>query len=112
MSADWAKLTWIADEHVIATLARIRLDALSQVNGTWVVTQDLVPVPRYHFARWYGRCAGIWRNGVCVFSLADLSTIVKAQSILINKVMTKHDAAIGECLRDSVRQRDMLEEEI
>ena len=46
---------------------------------------------------------------MCVFSLADLSTIVNAQSILINKVMTKHDVAIGECLRDSVRQRDMVE---
>ena len=51
----------------------------------------------------------MWRNGVCVFSLADLSTIVNAQSILINKVMTKHDASIGECLRDRVRQREMLE---
>ena len=109
MSADWAKLTYIADEHVIATLARVRLDSLVKSNGTWIVTHDLVPVPRYHFARWYGRCAGIWRNGVCVFSLADLSTIVNAQSILINKVMTKHDATIGECLRDGVRQREMLE---
>ena len=94
---------------MIATLSRVRLDSLSQVNSTWTMTQDLVPVPRYQFARWSGRCAGIWRNGVCVFSLADLSTIVNAQSILINKVMTKHDVAIGECLRDSVRQRDMVE---
>ena len=109
MSSEWAKLTYIADEHVIATLSRVRLDSLTQVNSTWTMTQDLVPVPRYHFARWSGRCAGIWRNGVCVFSLADLSTIVNAQSIFINKVMTNHDAAIGECLRDSVRQRDMVE---
>ena len=49
------------------------------------------------------------RNSVCVFSLADLSTIVSAQSILINKVMTEHDAAIGECLRDSVRKRELVE---
>ena len=55
------------------------------------------------------KCEGIWRNSVCVFGLADLSMIINAQSILINKVMTEHDAAIGECLRDSVRQREMVE---
>ena len=44
-----------------------------------------------------------------MFGLADLSMIVNAQSILINKVMTEHDPAIGECLRDSVRQREMVE---
>ena len=109
MSADWAKLTYIPDEHVIATLSRVRLDSLVQDNDTWIVAQDLVPLPRYHFALWGGRCEGIWRNSVCVFSLADLSTIVNAQSILINKVMTENDPAIGECLRDSVRQRDMVE---
>ena len=112
MSADWAKLTYIADEHVIPTLARVRLDSLVQDNDTWSVTQDLVPLPRYHFQWWGGddaRCEGIWRNSVCVFGLADLSMIVNAQSILINKVMTEHDAAIGECLRDSVRQREMVE---
>ena len=35
--------------------------------------------------------------------------IINAQSILINKVMTEHDAATGECLRDSVRQREIVE---
>ena len=112
MSADWAKFTYIPDEHVLATLSRVRLDSLFQENDTWIVAQDLVPLPRYHFALWGGddvRCEGIWRNSVCVFSLADLSTIVNSQSILINKVMTENDPAIGECLRDSVRQRDMVE---
>ena len=91
------------------TLARVRLDSLAEVNDTWVMTQDLEPLPRYHFQLWDGRCEGIWRNSVCVFSMADLSTIVNAQSILVNKVMTEHDPAIGECLRDSVRQREMME---
>ena len=97
---------------MIPTLARVRLDSLVQDNDTWIVVQDLVPLPRYHFALWGGhgvRCEGIWRHSVCVFSLADLSTIVNSQSILINKVMTQTDPAIGECLRDSIRQRDMVE---
>ena len=97
---------------MIATLSRVRLDSLVQYNDTWVVAQDLVPLPRYHCQWWGGdeaRCQGIWRNSVCVFGLADLSMIVNAQSILINKVMTEHDPAIGECLRDSVRQREMVE---
>ena len=108
---DWAKQTKIADEHVIPTLARVNIDTLSQGRGNWIVTQDLEPVPKYRFARWYGdgRCEGVWRHEVCVFSLADLSTIVKARSALINKVMTKHDSAIGECLRDSVRMREIME---
>ena len=97
---------------MIPTLARDNIDTLYQISGAWIVTQDLVPLPRYHFQWWGGddaRCEGVWRNSVCVFGLADLSMIVNAQSILINKVMTEHDAAIGECLRDSVRQREMVE---
>ena len=109
LSADWAKFTRIADEHVMPSLARVRLDSLTQVNGSWTMTQDLVPVPKYRFARWKGRCRGVWRRGVCVFSIADLSTIIKARSALVNKVITKHDPAIGECLRDSVRQRVLTE---
>ena len=98
---------------MIPTLFRVRLDSLVQDNDTWIVAQDLVPLPRYHF-QWWGfgdgvRCEGIWRNSVCVFGLADLSMIINAQSILINKVMTEHDAATGECLRDSVRQREIVE---
>ena len=110
MFTDWAKFTKIPDEHVVPTLARVRLDSLTQVNGSWTVTQDLVPVPKYRFAKWKGRCRGVWRHGVCVFSIADLSTIIKAGSALVNKVMTQHDPAIGECIRDSVRRRELTEE--
>ena len=109
MTADWAKFTNIPDEHVVPTLARVRLDSLTQVNGSWTLTQDLVPVPKYRFARWdFGgkRCRGVWRHEVCVFSIADLSTIIQARSALVNKVMTQYDPAIGECLRDSLRRRD------
>ena len=56
LSADWAKFTNIPDEHVMPSLARVRLESLSQVNDSWTVTQDLVPVPKYRFARWKGRC--------------------------------------------------------
>merc|ERR1712126_189094 len=109
---DWSRLTYIPDEHVVPTLARLNLDSLFEENDTWTMTQDLVPLPRYHFQHWgEENCKGILRNSVCVFSLADLSTIVSAQSILVNKVMTEHDAAIGECLRDSVRKREMVEED-
>ena len=98
---------------MLPTLARVNIDTLtlSQESGTWTVTQDLEPVPKYRFARWdgNGRCEGVWRHEVCVFSLADLATIVTAGSALINKVMTQHDPVIGECLRDSVRMREMME---
>ena len=62
------------------------------------------------------------RHSVCVFSILDLSTILKSGGQIVNKVMTVHDAAIGqsdtvmrgltsiyiagECLRDSVRRRE------
>ena len=45
---------------------------------------------------------------VCIFSIADLSKIVKAKTKIINKVLTQNDSAIGECIRDSVRQRENL----
>ena len=54
LSADLAKFTNIPDEHVMPSLAKVRLDSLSQVNESWTVTQDLVPVPKYRFARWKG----------------------------------------------------------
>ena len=40
-----------------------------------------------------------------MLSLADLAAISRSRSSVINKVMTEHDAAIGECLRDSVTRR-------
>ena len=30
--------------------------------------------------------------------------------MIINKVMTNHDPVIGECLRDSVKQREIREQ--
>ena len=35
------------------------------------------------------------RHSVCVFSLEDLSTIIKSGGLIINKVMTVNDSAIG-----------------
>ena len=105
---EWSESTFIPDEMVIPTLARI--SEMNMDNGIWSVKQDNTPLPRYHFQLWETDCRGTYRHSVCVFSLADLSTIIKSQSIVINKVMTKYDAAIGECLRDSVRQREMLED--
>ena len=99
---------------VIPTLSRIRIDSLSNANGTWSVTQDLEPIEIFRFAFWKKlgnkeRCRGFWRRMICVFSLADLSTLVRAKSHIINKVMSDHDPAIAECVRDSVRQRDSME---
>ena len=37
-----------------------------------------------------------FRHNVCVFSIKDLSTILKSNGYIINKVMTVYDAAIGE----------------
>ena len=98
---------------VIPTLSRVRIDSLYEVNGTWRVTQDLEPVRKFRFAFWKKRgeerCKGFWRRMICVFSLADLSTMIRAKSPIINKVMTDHDPAIAECVRDNVRQRDSME---
>ena len=35
------------------------------------------------------------RHEVCVFSMEDLSTIIKSGGTIINKVMTENDSAIG-----------------
>ena len=97
---------------VIPTLSRVRIDSLMQVNNTWSVIQDLDPVNSFRFALWSIRglkCEGFWRRQICVFSLADLPTLVNAKTPIINKVMTEHDPAIGECIRDSVKQRDSME---
>ena len=47
------------------------------------------------------------RHNVCVWSIRDLPTILQSGKIIINKVMTKHDPVIGECLRDSVKKREI-----
>ena len=113
MFLDWSKVTYISDEMVIPTLSRVRIDSLFQENGTWKVIQDLEPVNRFRFAFWKKlgeeeKCKGFWRRMVCIFSIADLSKIVKAKTKIINKVLTQNDSAIGECIRDSVRQRENL----
>ena len=50
------------------------------------------------------------RHNVCVWSILDLPTILQSGKIIINKVMTKHDPVIGECLRDSVKKREISEQ--
>ena len=106
---EWAKYTYISDETVVATLARVS-EVRWRRDGTWEVRQDHEPLGRYHLQLWdQGACRGVMRHGVCVFSLLDLSTILSANTIVINKVMTEHDAAVAECLRDNIRKREVLE---
>ena len=50
------------------------------------------------------------RHSVCVWSILDLPTILLSEKIIINKVMTEHDPVIGECLRDSVKRREIKEQ--
>jgi len=114
---EFCKDTAVPDETVIATLSRIS-DMIPNQNSSgfnsstsWLVKQNYQPLSKFHFQLWSSsECRGTMRNDVCVFSLADLSTILKAQSIVINKVMTVHDPTIGECLRDNVRRREINEQ--
>ena len=41
-------------------------------------------------------CQGQVRHHVCVFSLADLSYILKFQGVVVNKVMTEYDDDIDD----------------
>ena len=104
---DWSKTTAVPDEMVVPTLARI--SAVRMVDGSWVVEQNYVPQPRYHFQLWYWGCRGVWRNGVCVFSLKDLSIIVQSGCYIVNKVRSDYEPYLAECFRDSVRNREKLE---
>ena len=51
-----------------------------------------------------------FRHSVCVWSILDLPTILQSGKMIINKVMTNHDPVIGECLRDSVKKREIREQ--
>ena len=55
---DWSKTTAVPDEMVVPTLGTI--SAVRLVDGSWVVEQDYVPQPRYHFQLWYWGCRGVW----------------------------------------------------
>ena len=50
------------------------------------------------------------RNNVCVWSILDLPTILQSGKFIINKVMTNYDPVIGECLRDSVKKREIIQQ--
>ena len=49
------------------------------------VKQDHEPLGRHHLQLWYHGCRGVMRHSVCVFSLLDLSTILRARPIVVNK---------------------------
>ena len=104
---EWSKTTAVPDEMVVPTLARI--SHIQKVEDKWEVKQDYVPQPRYHYQMWYWGCRGVWRNGVCVFSLKDLSSILKSGCYLANKVRSDYEPYIGECLRDAVKKREERE---
>ena len=50
------------------------------------------------------------RNNVCVWSILDLPIILQSGKFIINKVMTNYDPIIGECLRDSVKKREISQQ--
>ena len=104
---EWSKTTAVPDEMVVPTLARI--SNVQKVEDKWVVKQDYVPLPRYHYQMWYYGCRGVWRNSVCVFSLKDLSSILGSGCYLANKVRSDYEPYIGECLRDAVKNREEKE---
>ena len=104
---DWSKTTAVPDEMVVPTLGTI--SAVRLVDGSWVVEQDYVPQPRYHFQLWYWGCRGVWRSEVCVFSLKDLSINVQSGCYIVNKVRSDYEPYLAECCRDSVRNREKLE---
>ena len=112
----------------LVTISNITQDR----DGVWQVTQDFSPKPNFNFAMFKYEfnstsCRGIirlakiinkvykkkrqnvFRHSVCVWSILDLPTILQSGKIIINKVMTEHDPVIGECLRDSVRKREISE---
>ena len=103
----WSKTTAVPDEMVVPTLARI--SRVKMLDDSWVVEQDYVPQPRYHFQLWYWGCRGVWRNGVCVFSLKDLPIIIQSGCYIVNKVRSDYEPYLAECFRDSMRNREKLE---
>ena len=105
---EWSKTTMVPDEMVVPTLARI--SSVTMKGDTWFVEQNNVPQPPYHFALWYSGCRGTMRNKVCVLSLKDLSTILKLGYYLINKVRSDFEPVIAECLRDVVRNKELMEQ--
>ena len=64
-------------------------------------------MPRYHMQHWGGEhsCHGYWRNGVCVFGLLDIGTILASGQMIANKVRTDYDPILAPCLADIVERR-------
>ena len=102
---DWSKTTAIPDEMVVPTLARI--SNMTEMNRNWVVEQNYVPQPRYHFQNWVGwlPCRGSWRNSVCVFSIRDLDTILQSGCYIVNKFRSDFHPYVAQCLTEIVEER-------
>ena len=128
---DWVMLTAHAEEHTVATLARISNITRSH-NGSWLVTQNREPkvqnlekkifvsvsmvLVNYlkdngHLQNWGTLpCQGYIRNSVCVWSLPDLANILKEkENYVINKFRSDFDPFIIECIRDNIKHRERLE---
>ena len=101
----WSKTTYIPDETVIPTLARIS-NTIKGENG-WIVKQEYIPRPRYHLQNRAGwlPCHSSWRNMVCIFSLKDLYIILQSGAHIINKFLTDRDPYIGQCIVEIVESK-------
>ena len=85
-----------------------RISKISQEGGEgWSVEQKYTPLPRYHLQHWQGQhsCRGRWRNGICVFGLMDIGTLLASGNMFANKVRTDYDPIISPCLADVVEGR-------
>ena len=57
---EWSRLTWIPDEMVVPTLAR--LSRVTESEGKMVGEQLNVPSENHHFQLWKKGCRGVLRS--------------------------------------------------
>ena len=58
---EWSRVTWVSDEMVVPTLARISQVKRGEMESQWVVEQGNVPSPNDHFQLWWSGCRGVMR---------------------------------------------------
>lgn len=60
------------------------------------------------FSEWYDdvNCQGMWRNSICVFSVADLVYLIKRNELIANKFMLYYDPIAYQCMEEWYYERE------
>ncbi|CAF0750780.1 unnamed protein product [Brachionus calyciflorus] len=100
----WLKNTYSPDETFWATL-EYNTELFNSSSFRDSQEKFLPDLARYISWKHIKKCNGIYRHHICVFSLGDLTNLIKSKKFFVNKLMLEYDPLAYQCMEQWIDTR-------